>query len=79
MNVQDIFCSQNIITVLSDIMHTDYKTEWERINRAGEGTEGLTRRLETYLSTLLTALELTTAESPAPYSIVTDNIGECAE
>jgi hypothetical protein len=67
------------LTVLSDILQIKNAGEWSRLNHQGVGAAQLLYKLETYLSTLLSALELTTTESSRPYNVVTDNIGIFAE
>lgn len=70
---------QNVVTVFSDILQVKYATEWSRLNKQGTGAAELLTKLEIYLSTLLSALELTTTKSSRPYNIVTDNIGMFSE
>ncbi|XP_053377924.1 cadherin EGF LAG seven-pass G-type receptor 1-like isoform X2 [Mercenaria mercenaria] len=71
---QDSHYLSNVLTVLSDTLQVKYASEWSRLNQQGIGAAQLLTKLETYLSTLLSALELTTTESSRPYNVVTDNI-----
>ncbi|XP_060555146.1 cadherin EGF LAG seven-pass G-type receptor 2-like isoform X2 [Ruditapes philippinarum] len=71
---QDSHYLSNVLTVLSDILQIKNAGEWSRLNHQGVGAAQLLSKLETYLSTLLSALELTTTESSRPYNVVTDNI-----
>ena len=67
---------QNLISALSDVFHEKYSSEWRRLNLEYGGTADLIVKLELYLKTLSSALELTSQESPQPYNIITDNIGK---
>ena len=58
-------------------MKPDYKKEWSRLNQEGQGTQALIVKLEHYLGALLSALDLTSIETPRPYSVITDNVGKC--
>lgn len=70
------FFLQNLISALSDIFHEKYSSDWRRLNIEYGGTAELIVKLERYLFTLTSALELTSQGSPEPYNIITDNIGE---
>ncbi|KAH3819069.1 cadherin EGF LAG seven-pass G-type receptor 1-like isoform X2 [Dreissena polymorpha] len=64
----------NLLSVLSDVLQSRYSKEWERLSQNGQGTGEVILKMELYLGTLLSALELTSKESPTPYNVITENI-----
>ena len=65
-----------MVSALSDVLHEKHSSHWRRLNLENGGTADLIVKLETYLYTLASALELTSEqESPRPYNIITDSIG----
>ena len=66
-----------MVSALSDVLHEKHSSHWRRLNLENSGTADLIVKLETYLYTLASALELTSEqESPRPYNIITDSIGK---
>ncbi|KAL4226126.1 Cadherin EGF LAG seven-pass G-type receptor 2 [Mactra antiquata] len=73
-NEQDSSFLFNLLSVLSDILQSKYSKEWMKLNQHGTGAEDILSKMETYLTKLLSSLEITTTASSRPYNVVTDNI-----